>query len=82
METGDETVWEEGVHFKMEIERHYKKPMERLIGEGVRIINPGADIVMNGKLDHYKPAVGRVNITNVVNSGRTVDSGLGARRRK
>ena len=73
--------WEEGVTFKMEIEKHYRRPLERLIGEGVRIMNPGADILMNGKLDHYRPAVGKISISNVVNSGRTVHSGRGGRRR-
>ena len=62
---------EEGVvKSKFEIVRCYSKPMGRLISEGCHILSPEADICMNGKLDHCKPAVGRVVITNTVYSGR------------
>ena len=43
--------------------------MERQIWEGVEIHNaygPHATILMNSKLDHYQPAVGRIVISNEV----------------
>ena len=61
---------EEEVRFKYEMVRCYNKPLGRLISEGCHILSPEADICMNGKLDHCKPAVGRVVISNTVYSGR------------
>ena len=61
---------EAAVKFKFEIVRCYSKCMGRLVGEGCHIQSPEADICMNGKLDHYRPGVGKVIITNMVQSGR------------
>ena len=62
---------EEGdVRYRFEIVRCYTKCMGRLVGEGCHIQGPEADICMNGKLDHYRPGVGKVQITNMVHSGR------------
>ena len=54
--------------FKFSIARACDKPMLRQIHEGVEIRNAenDSDILMNSKLDHYAPAVGRVVITRAV----------------
>ena len=57
---------EAAVKIKFEIVRCYSKCMGRLVGEGCHIQSPEADICMNGKLDHYRPGVGKVLITNMV----------------
>ena len=48
----------------------FPKPLERQIWEGVMIRrseqDQEVDIVMNSKLDHYAPAVGKVVISNAV----------------
>ena len=61
---------EDSVKCKFEIVRCYNKCMGRLIGEGCHIQGPEADVCMNGKLDHFRPGVGKVIITNLVHSGR------------
>ena len=51
--------------------------MRRLVGEGCYMLGPEVDILMNGKMDRmtgkmdrYKPVVGRVVITNIVHTGK------------
>ena len=54
--------------FKLSVTGSFPKPLERQIWEGVLIrrSEQEADIVMNSKLDHYAPAVGKVVISNAV----------------
>ena len=52
------------VKFKVDVISQFKKPMERQICEGVEIFRAKCDILMNSKIDHYQPAVGRVTVTN------------------
>ena len=56
----------EDVKFKVNVVKSFKRPLERQIYEGVAIHNAKVDLLMNSKLDHYQPAVGRVVITNDV----------------
>ena len=48
---------EHNLKFKMDIIDTFKRPLQRQIREGVEIYGAGADILLNSKLDHYKPAV-------------------------
>ena len=67
---------EEGdVKFKFEVVRYYTRAMARQLGEGCYILGPEADILMNGKLDHCQPAVGRVTISTMVTTGRRRNPG-------
>ena len=67
---------EEGeVRYRFEPVRFYTRAMARLVGEGCYMLGPEADILMNSKLDHCKPAVGRVVISNTVHSGRRRNPG-------
>ena len=61
---------EETVRFRMDVVKCYNRPMDRQISEGCHILSPDADIMLNGKLDHMRPAVGRVVISTAVQSGR------------
>ena len=61
---------ENEVKFKFEKVRNFSRPMNRLVCEGCHIQCTEADICMNGKLDHFKPGVGKVVITNMVHTGR------------
>ena len=54
---------EDSVRYEVDVIKSFKKPMERQICEGVKIQNNEADIKMNSKQDHYKPAVGRMIMT-------------------
>ena len=56
--------------FKISVLKSYPKSLERQICEGVHIRKQEkeADILMNSKLDHFAPAVGRVIISNSVNN--------------
>ena len=57
------------VRYKMNIVKAFKRPLERQIWEGVEIHGthgPHKRILMNSKLDHYQPAVGRIIISNEV----------------
>ena len=54
----------------MEVVKCYARAMDRQIGEGCFILSPEADLLMNGKLDHMKPAVGRMVVSTAVHSGR------------
>ena len=54
----------EEMRFKVDI----IKAFERQIWEGVEIHAAKPDVLMNNKLDHYQPAVGRVQITTQVRS--------------
>ena len=58
------------VKFKLEKVRNFSRPMNRLVCEGCHIQCTEADICMNDKLDHFKPGVGKVVITNMVHTGR------------
>ena len=60
----------------------YAKAMEREVCEGVVIRRGEAevDLVMNSKLDHYAPAVGRMVISSGVREGqRRLGGGGGSR---
>ena len=61
---------EEAVRFRMDVVKSFNRPMDRQISEGCHILSPDADIMLNGKLDHMAPAVGRVVISTAVQSGR------------
>ena len=56
-------------NFKMTLVGSFPKPLERQVWEGV-LIRRGesgdADILMNSKLDHYAPAVGRMVMSRSV----------------
>ena len=52
--------------FKIDIVKGFKTAFERQIWEGVEIHSAKVDILMNSKLDHFQPAVGRVALTNSV----------------
>ena len=66
---------EKDVKYKFEPVRYYTRAMPRLVGEGCYMLGPEADILMNGKMDHCKPVVGRVVITNTVHTGRRRNPG-------
>ena len=61
---------ESEVKFKMEVVKCYSKAMDRQIGEGCFIQSPEAELIMNGKLDHMQPVVGRMIVSTAVYSGR------------
>ena len=63
---GEESV----IKFKMEVVRCYPRAMDRQIGEGCFIQSPEADLIMNGKLDHMQPVVGRMVVSTSVYSGQ------------
>ena len=51
---------ESEVKFQFEVVKKFEKPLQRQVWEGVEIHSSGADILMNSKLDHYMPTVGRM----------------------
>ena len=55
---------------KGEVVRCYPRAMDRQIGEGFLIQIPEADLIMNGKLDHLQPVVGRMVVSTAVYSGQ------------
>ena len=61
---------EEEVKFRMDVVRFYSKAMYRQIGEGCLIQCSEAELLMNGKLDHFAPVVGRMVASTAVQSGR------------
>ena len=63
------------VKCRFEPVRYYTRAMARLVGKGCYIMGPVADILMKGKLDHSKPVVGRVVITNTVHTERRRNPG-------
>ena len=69
--TEDYHKGEEGViKFRMDVVRCYPRAMDRQIGEGCYIQSPEADLIMNGKLDHMQPVVGRMVVSTAVYSGQ------------
>ena len=58
------------VKFKMDVVKCYFRAMDRQIAEGCFIQSPEADLLMNGKLDHMQPVVGRMVVSTPVYSGR------------
>jgi len=56
----------EKVKFGFKIVKNFAKPLERQVREGVEILGMRADVVMNSKLDHYKPAIRRVGFTDIL----------------
>ena len=62
----------EDVKFKLTLVDTFEKPMEREVCEGVMIRRGEAeiDLVLNSKLDHYAPVVGRMVMSNSVREGR------------
>ena len=58
----------EAPKYKFSIVQCCSKPLQRQIHEGVEIrrAENSCDILMNSKLDHYAPAVGRVIISRTV----------------
>ena len=57
---------EEDVEFKLSLVKQFKKLLERKTWEGLEIHKANVDLLMNSKLDHYQPAVGRMVINNQV----------------
>ena len=60
---------EQEVQFKLSLVKPFNKPLERQVWERVEIHQAQVDILMNSKLDHYQPIVGRMVITNQVRNG-------------
>ena len=54
----------------MEVVRFYPRAMDRQIGEESFIQSPETDLIMNGKLDHMQPVVGRMVVCTAVYSGQ------------
>ena len=55
-------------NYQLSIVGEHPKPLQRQIWEGV-LIRRGEqelDVLMNSKLDHFAPAVGRVHISNAI----------------
>ena len=63
---GEESV----IKFKVDVVRCYPRAMDRQIGEGCFIQSPEAELIMNGKLDHMQPVVGRMVVSTAVYSGQ------------
>ena len=63
-------VEEEDVRYKMEVVRCYSRAMDRQIRERCYIKSPEADLLMNGKLEHIQPVVGRMVVSMAVHRGR------------
>ena len=61
---------EEKVKYRLDVVRCYARAMDRQIGEGCFILSPEADLLMNGKMDHMQPVVGRMIVSITVQSGR------------
>ena len=53
------------IKFQVDVVIGFKRPMCRQIWEGVEIHTAKTDVLMNSKLDHYLPAVGRMVVTHV-----------------
>ena len=55
-------------NYKMALVGSFPKPLDRQVWEGILIRGgeQNTDILMNNKLDHYAPAVGRMVIRNTV----------------
>ena len=51
---------EDEVKFQFDVVKKFRKSLERQVWEGVEIHSSRADVLMNSKLDHYRPAVGRM----------------------
>ena len=51
------------VRYKVDVVKAFKRPLERQVWEGVEIHSSDAGVIMNSKLDHYQPAVGRMRMT-------------------
>ena len=49
------------------------RAMNRQVCEGFYILSPGAVLLMNGKLDHRQPVVGRMVVSTTVHSGTNTD---------
>ena len=54
---------EENVQYRVDVVKAFKRPLERQVWEGVEIHSSSAGVLMNSKLDHYQPAVGRMTMT-------------------
>ena len=52
-------------------------PMNRLVSEVCHIQCTEADMCMNGKLDNFKPEVGKMVVTNMVHTGRRRKRNIG-----
>ena len=52
--------------YTMNIVKSFKKPLERQLFEGILIRNGAekCDVLLNSKLDHYAPAVGKMTISS------------------
>ena len=61
---------EDDVKYRMEVVRCFARAMDRQMCEGCYIMSPEADLLMNGKLDHMQPVVGRMVVSMTVHSGR------------
>ena len=45
---------------KVDVVKNFTRPMQRQVWEGVAIREESCDILLNSKLDHYAPVVGRM----------------------
>ena len=59
----------ENPEYKVSLVGSYPRPLQRQVMEGVLIRKYEIDnnVLMNSKMDHYAPAVGRMTISNAVN---------------
>ena len=51
------------VRYRVDVVKTFRRPLERQVWEGVEIHSADAEVMMNSKLDHYQPAVGRMRMT-------------------
>ena len=68
---------ENSVLYRLEVVRCYARAMNRQIGEGCFIFSPEADLLMNSKMDHMQPVVGRIVVNTTVLSGRRKNRNTG-----
>ena len=70
---GEESV----IKFKMGVVGCYPRAMDRQIGEGCFIQSPEVDLIMNGKLDHMQPVIGRMVVSTAVYSAQRRGRNIG-----
>ena len=57
---------EDSVRYRMKVVGCYARAMGHQIGEGCFILSPKADLLMNVKMDHMQPVVGRMVVSTTV----------------
>ena len=50
----------DSMEVKVDVVTNFTRPMQRQVWEGVAIREESCDILLNSKLDHYAPVVGRM----------------------